>query len=59
MIADDNQTLILVLCIPFLQRWHDMLAVNAAKRPHFDDNHFATQISQAQWRINIQPDIVG
>jgi hypothetical protein len=32
-----------------------MLAVDAAKRPHFDDDHLAAQVRQAQRRVHIQP----
>src|SRR6185503_634626 len=41
MIANDDQSLVFIFGIPVLQRRHHVLAIDAAKRPHFDDNHLA------------------
>ena len=35
-----------------------MLAVDAAERPHLDQHNFATQVSEAERSIGIQPGIV-
>ena len=53
MITNNDQSLVLVFGMPFFQRWHDMLTIDATKRPHFNDDYLAAQVSEAQRRINI------
>ena len=59
MIADDDQSLILIFVMPFLERGHDVLAVDTAERPHLEQDHLAAQVRQAQRCIHVQPGLVG
>ena len=53
MIADDDQTLVFVLVVPFPQRGNYVLAVYSTEGPHIDGNDFAAQVGQSQWGIHI------
>jgi hypothetical protein len=58
MIANDHESLVFILRMPFLQGRHHILAVDTAKGPHLNDDNLAAQVRESQRRIYIQPDIV-
>jgi hypothetical protein len=59
MIANDNQAFVFILFVPFSQRGNYVPAINSTKGPHINGNDFATQVSQPQRSVHIQPDFVG
>jgi hypothetical protein len=42
MIANDNQTFVFILIVPFPQRGNYIPAINSTKGPHIDGDDFAT-----------------
>jgi hypothetical protein len=58
MIANHYQTLGAILFMPPPQRGDHPLAVYSPKCPHINENDFAAQIFQAQWLIDIQPNLI-
>ena len=58
MISNDDESLVLVFAVPFPQRGNYVLAVYSAKRPHFNDDHLAAQVRDAERGTHIQPGIV-
>ena len=58
MIADDDESLVFILAVPFPQRGNYVLAIYSTERPHFDDDNLAAQVRESQRRRDIQPGVV-